>query len=589
MAQNSGTFFSNNDLSELESYFKFYKPGGTMSTTVDTTVALTGILPAVMIASTVLTALVAAFLLWLYRRAVMRAMDETSGASELQVPLDAVEAGSAADLAPLTITLLDVGSTVVEPSAAAQAYRQASRSLRQAALVCLGGGLLYALVFASAWMVVSGGGFVPVRFVWLFACYSWPIVLALGLVSVIEPRRHAVIAGAYFVILTGIAVVALVRNPLLTSGELVFFWLYANGPGTVLLFAFLRRRVRAVGPLVLAFIVMGVTGAVLAIQVVGSSDRLMHGVVAIGSPLGLGATELFVLLHLVGFILFGIAGWVLLRWIGHRYRLKRVSDQSLTLDAMWLLFGVVQSITLVFEGWVWIFTGLAAFVVYKSAVRVCFAVLTRQTEEETVGSSLLLLRVFSLGRRSERLFHMLGKLWLRAGTINLIAGPDLVAATVEPHEFLDFLGRRLSRRFVQDEADLASRLSRMDLKPDPDGRYRVNEYFCHANTWQMTMIRLAAQTKAVLMDLRSFSPANQGCLYELQELLRNVPLIRILLVIDDTTDQIFLEQTLHRLWKGIDQNSLNLRLPSPDIRMFRLSYRDSGEVRVLLSLLFGLG
>jgi hypothetical protein len=66
-------------------------------------------------------------------------------------------------------------------------------------------------------------------------------------------------------------------------------------------------------------------------------------------------------LHLIGFALFGIVGFFLLRRIGRSYQQKRMSDQSITLDAMWLMFGVVQSITLVFEGWAWIFTGLAAF------------------------------------------------------------------------------------------------------------------------------------------------------------------------------------------------------------------------------------
>ncbi|MEN8758543.1 MAG: hypothetical protein ABF303_08770, partial [Desulfobacterales bacterium] len=199
--------------------------------------------------------------------------------------------------------------------------------------------------------------------------------------------------------------------------------------------------------------------------------------------------------------------------------------------------------------------------------------------------SLLLLRVFALGRRSERLFHMLSKLWLRAGSINLIAGPDLVTATVEPHEFLDFLGRRLSRRFVRDEADLQSRLSRMDDKPDPDGRHRVNEFFCHADTWQMTMTQLAVQSAAVLMDLRSFSSANQSCLYELQELLGDISLARILFFIDDTTDRIFLEQTLHRLRAGVDDNSPNLRLPSPEVRLFRVSFQAAEDVKALLKLL----
>ena len=559
-----------------------------MSTALDTTVALTGILPAVMIASTVLTALVAVFLLWLYRRAVMRDMDTTSGAADMRAPSAALEAKPDADLPALAITTLAVGSAAVKSHEAEDVYREANRSLRRAALVYLAGGLAYALVFAFAWLVVSEGGFMPVRFVWLFACYSWPIVLALGLVAVIDPRRHVAIAGVYGVMLIGIAVVALVRNPVLTPGQLVFFWLYANGPGTVLLLAFLRRRVRAVGPLLLAFTVTGVTGAILAIQVVGGSDRLMRGAVAISSPLGLGATELFVLLNLLGFIVFGVFGWALLRWIGRRYRLKRTSDQSLTLDAMWLMFGVVQSITLVFEGWAWIFTGILAFAIYKLVVRAGFGLLTRPPGDDTARPSLLLLRVFALGRRSERLFHMLSKLWLRAGCINLIAGPDLVTATVEPHEFLDFLGRRLSRRFVQDEADLQSRLSRLDRKPDPDGRHRVMEFFCHADTWQMTMTQLAAQTNAVLMDLRSFSPGNQGCLYELQELLNNVSLTRVLLVIDDTTDRIFLEQTLHSLWARVGDNSANLRLSSPEVRLFRLSPQPAGEVGALLKLLLGL-
>ena len=560
-----------------------------MNTAANTTVALTGILPAIMIASAVLTALATVFLLWLYRRAVMRAMGTTSGAAAMQVPSVARETDTGVDSQPLTITTHDVGSGSGASTLAEKAYGEAGRSLRRTTLVYLAGGLVYALVFASAWSVVSEGGLIAVRFVWLFVCYSWPMVLAVGLVAVIDPRRHAVIAGVYGIFLIGIAVTALVRNPGVTPGQLLFFWLYANGTATLLLLAFLRRRVRAVGPLMLAFSVSGVTGAVLSIQIVGSSENLLRGVVAFGSRLGLGATELFVLLHLVGFGVFGIIGWILLRWIGQRYRLKRTSDQSLTLDAMWLLFGVMQSITLVFEDWAWIFTGIFAFAAYKLVVRIGFGLSARHSGDGDSGPSLLLLRVFALGRRSERLFHMVSKLWLRAGRIDLIAGPDLVTATVEPNEFLDFVGRRLSRQFVRDETDLRSRLPQLDRKPDPDGRHRVNEFFCHADTWQMTMTQLAAQTNAVMMDLRSFSPDNQGCFYELQELLNNVSLTRILLVVDDTTDRIFLEQTLQNLWSGINRKSVNLGLSSPEVRLFRLSDQTGGEVKILLKLLFGIG
>jgi hypothetical protein len=199
---------------------------------------------------------------------------------------------------------------------------------------------------------------------------------------------------------------------------------------------------------------------------------------------------------------------------------------------------------------------------------------------------LLLLRVFSLGRRSERLFDGLSKGWLRAGSMSLIAGPDLVTTVVEPHEFLNFIGGRLSRQFVQGEADLERRLAERDVRPDPDGRFRVNEFFCYADTWQMTMQRLARGSGAVLMDLRSFSRANHGCLYELQELLSGVPLDRVLFVVDSSTDRSFLEQTLKDLWQRIPANSPNRVLSSPAARLFEAYEHSAHKAKLLLKLLF---
>lgn len=103
----------------------------------------------------------------------------------------------------------------------------------------------------------------------------------------------------------------------------------------------------------------------------------------------------------------------------------------------------------------------------------------------------------------------------------MIAGPDLVT-TVEPHEFLDFVRGRIGRQFVSNAADVEQRLSALVKMPDPDGRYRISEFFCHNDTRQMTMERLAASRDVVLMDLRGFSPRNQGCIYELGRLLDGI-------------------------------------------------------------------
>ena len=547
------------------------------------TVALTGALPAVVIASAVMTALASAFLLWLYRRAVVRGMSAQAGIAATPARPVSISPVVTSATSPV-LTIIDSASQPETASPGESAFRQAMRSLNLAAVIYILGGVAYALVLTAAWMVTAAGGFILTRFLWLFSCYCWPVVVAASLINPAIKKRIAIAYGAIIFLVAGIA---LVRNPDLTIGQLLYFWLFANGSGTVLLLAFLSRRVRAVGPLVLAFMVAAVTGAVVIINIVGSSEGLMRGVVNVGSALGLGATALFVLLHVIGFGLFGLIGWPMLRWLGRGYQKKRMSDQSITLDALWLLFGVVQSFTLVFEGWPWIFTGLVAFGAYKLASKTGFTALARQRGDSAKGRLLLLLRVFSLGRQSERLFDIISKVWLRSGGINLIAGPDLITSTVEPHEFLNFLGGRLARQFVEGDADLEQRVSRMDIQPDPDGRYRLNEFFCRSDTWQITMRRLVDKSDAVLMDLRSFSKSNQGCIYELRQLFNSIALNRVILVIDDSTDRTFLGMSVGDIWQNLELSSPNIALSKPTVRCFSVDKQSPGDVKKLLHILYG--
>lgn len=65
----------------------------------------------------------------------------------------------------------------------------------------------------------------------------------------------------------------------------------------------------------------------------------------------------------------------------------------------------------------------------------------------------------------------------------LIAGPGLAAATVEPHEFLDFVSGKLDHQFIDNPETLARRISNLDTQPDFDSRLRVNDFFCHVDTW----------------------------------------------------------------------------------------------------------
>ena len=553
---------------------------------MDLTYAMTGILPAIILISIVLTAVISVLLLWLYRRATLRGMGQAAGATP-PIPQPGRPAKAATPgPSSLAIRDLQVGMLSGASAEARDAYRRTARSLWATVAVYTAGGLACALVITLSWMVAAGVAFKPGLFLYLLVSCAWPSLIALGLIAAVDRWGYLRLAGAYFALLGLLVLYILIRSPAVSIGELVSLWLFFDLPGTILLLAFLRRRVRAVGPLVLAFTLFGVTGTFIFTNVALYSDALREVIVAVGVFFGFGGPAIYVLMLLLGFALFGVLGWWFLGRVGRHYRAKRLSDQSLTLDALWLLFALTQSFTLVFEGWGWIFTGPLAFAAYKLLTLAGFAFLRRRLAAGLRPPMLLLLRVFALGPRSERFFDAFSRWWRRSGGISLISGPDLVTAVVEPHEFLDFVSGRLSRQFVQGQEDLERRLAHLDRLPDPDGLYRVNEFFCHADTWQMTMGRLARESDAVLMDLRSFSSQNRGSLYELGQLLDTVDLERVVFLVDDTTDRSFLEATLHRLWHGVASESPNRRAQSPAARLFHAGDHSGRLIRALLLTMF---
>ena len=544
----------------------------------------TGGVPIILGLSVILTALVSFFLLWKYRRAVLRAMNIPAGVTLFTQDNGRGEsAGKQSN--PAEISIVDSFSPPLNLQAGESNFRASMKSLNRMVIVYFFGGLMYAAVLSVAWIIASEATFTPTLIFLLIIYFLWPFILAVNFAN---PSIRIRIAVFYFVILFLIVIYALVRNSESSFAQLAFLWLFLNASGTLLLLLFMFRKIRAVGPIVLAFLVTALTGSVTVINLVGNNDELMQNIANIGSRLNLGAPLVVLLLIAFGFGLFGILGWQLLQWLGRRYKNKKMSDLSIILDSVWLLFSVVQSLTLVFEGWLWVFTGVAAFILYKLTIKTGFYLSFKKDVNFTKGKQLLLLRVFSLGRQSERLFDRISGIWLRGGSINLIAGPDLVTSTVEPHEFLEFMGGRLGRQFVSGQEDLENRLVEKDDRPDPDGRYRVNEFFCRADTWQMTMQKLAGECDAVLMDLRSFSRINQGCIIELRHLINYVPLGKICIIADESTDRLFLEETIKSIHEQINPLSPNFQKEDGTVRIFRLRNKSKRELKNLMIQLLGI-
>jgi hypothetical protein len=279
--------------------------------------------------------------------------------------------------------------------------------------------------------------------------------------------------------------------------------------------------------------------------------RLLRASIIVTDALGLGAIGTLWVLFGVGFVVFGILAWLVLIWIRRQYQAKQMSDESVTIDAIWLVFTIAYSINLVFGHPLWALAGPVAFAAYKLCVRVGLTWALRDSTGGQRSPVLLVLRSFSIGKDGERLFDVVDRFWRRVGSIQMIAGVDLARRTIEPHEFLDFLSGKLARRFIDGPEVLDQRLRERDMRPDRDLRFRVNDFFCYDDTWKMVLSRLARESDAVLMDLRGFSQKNQGCVFELRELARMVPLESVVFVIDRRTDETLLAETLGECRAGV--------------------------------------
>jgi hypothetical protein len=538
-----------------------------------TTVALTGTLPIILILAAICALLISIFLLRLYLHAVLRSMRKSHSQQATNPKAPSISHQSIQT--SLDLTILNRRSTIrVAPRIA-----NVLQAPWHTAAIYGFAGLCFAFTLATSKLLAGKQEILPFRLLLLFLNYAWPVVLTTNLVAASTQRMRTAIVAIYFLSLVFCGAIGIARSPAVDWSQVVSLWLIINLPTTVLLLVFLNRRIRAIGPLVLIVMILAITGLIVTSSLVVYNEWLFGLIWSLGLHNDFGI--LFVFFG-IGFTVFGLVGWLMLVWIKDNYERKKIGDQSITIDAIWLLYGLVYSIDLVFENPVLILLGPIAFLFFKVIVQIGFGLMPSKTRN----LKLLLLRVFSLGRRSEQLFDALSMHWRYAGSIQMIAGPDLATTTIEPHEFLDFLGGQLDRRFIDSRQGLDLRISEMDVKPDRDGRFRVNDFFCYDDTWKMTLSRLVSESNAVLMDLRSFSQQNAGCIFEINEVIEVMPLERLLFLIDDTTDELFLRQTVQQSWHRISPTSPNRLSPSGQLRLFRFTGSRIDELQQLLRALY---
>jgi hypothetical protein len=399
-------------------------------------------------------------------------------------------------------------------------------------------GLSLLVGVSQSWLALhfvydSGGGFSLNRLLVLGAVYAWPMVMAWGLLLRWSWGRVLFAVALYM--LAMILLVMLTSNAAQTIAG-VGAWLggVVAIPILVTLAIAASGRIRAIAPYLLPFFLLLSAASLAALQ------ALAIGVEAWPAWLTTTVGVLGAWGTLLSFIL---APWLLLawpvyalgRWLARAYRQKRFSDLGYLFAAYWFVvlaasaLPALQAVGLVgltqLLPWLWL--------------PLAWCLLPRWLAPALPASvrppTLLVLRVFQRDAQVERLFDRVVERWRLSGNTLLIAGTDLISRTLDPDDLFAFLNGQLADRFIATEAEIPARLAGLDVRPDPDGRYRVNECYCFDSTWQPALRALVQACDVVLMDLRGFQPDNFGCRFELRALAAASHLQRVLLLHDAET------------------------------------------------------
>lgn len=544
----------------------------------------------VLVSAGLLTLLIGLIAMARYRRVIARWMKAAAKAGQrADTPLATSRLAVTQDRGGQALRLVERAAASRRRSERRSAtIAGAARASRRAAWVYAIAGIAFACFGAILWLHLSDIEFTWWRVVYKGLPLAWPVVFTLALLWGPDRRRLGLLLAGYFGAMLGFCTrVALSdTSPLEVHGiSLPAFaqplYVFASEAApTLFLLLFLNRRVRAVGPVLLTLMIILAIGSQVAM--IGASTY--GGLVMMSRAMAVIGDWLPVLsaVHFLGMLLFLPLGWLAIGWLRRLYDAKAFSEQTLVFDTIWLFQALILCSSTVYAagaaGWL----GLGAFAVYKLITWIGLRPLATAASGRPP-ARLLLLRTFGFRRRSERFFDLLGARWRYAGPIQLIAAPDLAGRSIDPDEFMDFLSGRLRHRFIIEQDDLDRRFAELDNRPDPDGRFRVNEIFCGNDTWRPVVKRLMAESDLVAMDLRGFSPANQGCLFELQSLIDIVPAARVVLLTDKSTDGAFLRDTLAACWGSMDDRSPN-RTAGGAMTLLATGGRDVAAVSALLAI-----
>jgi len=396
-------------------------------------------------------------------------------------------------------------------------------------------GLSLLMAGSAGWLqlrAVPDVAITPHRLALMSWLQLWPLIPALG-VTWRWPRWQVLAAILGWLVLS-FALVMWRSTEAQSAAEVAGWLTFSVGvPALLVWLLCLGGDTRAVAPWLLPPFLGLVWASILGIDLLGWFVAQRPGWLLAAA----GSLDPRLVMALFALVPWLIAWWPM-RWLARMlaaaYAKKQLSELMVLFTAIWgVQLGLMALSAASSMGWagavmllplLWIPLAMSGLRYLSSA-------------SDVRPPTLLVLRVFQRDAATKRLFDDVIERWRLSGNTVLIAGTDLVDRTLDAGDIFSFLDRQLPARFIRSEAEVAARIDGFDLARDLEGRYRINECYCHDATWKAALAALVQRSDVALMDLRGFQTHNAGCRHELGALARSARLARVVLLTDAGTDR----------------------------------------------------
>lgn len=407
--------------------------------------------------------------------------------------------------------------------------RQAQRRL---ILGFLGLTILMALTRTLLMQIVADGPITLKTVSTLCAAYAWPVVPVIAVLR--RWPRWRFIGALLLWFVAAVILLSWRTNENVSFGQ-VLFWLSLDiGLPLIVVSALcLGSATRAVAPwlapLFILFCWASQAGVDLLAALVDAQSPFAYWLAS-----HVGATTAIALFALTPWLFAWWPARAIGRWLADAYAARHISELFYLFTAVWVIALVGPALgAIASEGW-----GALLYFLPLAWIPLAGWLLRTGTQSRPGGRppTLLVLRVFQQDANVQNLFDGVIERWRLTGNTVLIAGTDLIDRTIDAEDIFTFLDGRLAERFIRRPEEVEQRLGAFEWQPDVEGRYRVNECYCHDTTWQQALAELLRVSDVVLMDLRNFVAANRGCLYELQTLSALPALQRAVVLVNARTE-----------------------------------------------------